>query len=531
MHTTMVPVQVKTMKIQAGIQVSRPRELTRQLQLWKRFGRLYLIVFVLVRNIDDKVPIILGRPMLATAHARIDVFSKKISLKFCEPRDLEELLLSNDDLGIFLNNNDLLLNLENHDKMFLSPPGSARLNNDSSEMFGNPNSNSSIIVDDFLEMDDVKCQYVTRNTGKGHKNEENMESYKDHGFVGDPFDYRVTLDFGSIAGGLDPVNLVIRLPIERGINIGTREANCIMSFIKKMKNLNEVRVKALRSDNETEFKNHKLEEFYGEKGISQNFSSPCPEQNGVAKRRNRTLIEAARTMCLVHIHNHRDHLGKFNEKVDDGFFLGYSPVDKAFRVFNIRRQEMEEIVNVTFNEDDEAISQSSTEGDAINFNENRSFLDDGFFEPMSENSVSFEEPLKLTGADDHPALNELDQSKSADNLDSTESQDNITNEPISGDQPSLILLPSTEDIQQSLVPQDKWSREKRIKLVNIIGKPLAGITTRSRVIDSKAVSAYECLYVNFLSRMEPKKLIEALEEEGWIIAMQEELNQFERNKV
>ncbi|GJY23574.1 retrovirus-related pol polyprotein from transposon TNT 1-94 [Tanacetum coccineum] len=101
---------------------------------------------------DDKVPIILGRPMLATAHARIDVFSKKISLK---PRDLEELLLSNDDLGIFLNNNDLLLNLENHDKMFLSPPGSARLNNDSSEMFGNPNSNSSIIVDDFLEMDDV----------------------------------------------------------------------------------------------------------------------------------------------------------------------------------------------------------------------------------------------------------------------------------------------------------------------------------------------------------------------------------------
>ncbi|GKD58223.1 hypothetical protein Tco_1295732 [Tanacetum coccineum] len=41
MHTTMVPVQVKTMKIQAGIQVSRPRELTRQLQLWKCFGRLY----------------------------------------------------------------------------------------------------------------------------------------------------------------------------------------------------------------------------------------------------------------------------------------------------------------------------------------------------------------------------------------------------------------------------------------------------------------------------------------------------------
>ncbi|GJS54024.1 hypothetical protein Tco_0627386 [Tanacetum coccineum] len=126
--------------------------------------------------------------MLATAHARIDVFGKKISLEvgteqiifdineresptvispvcvinnlsvsneFDESRDLEELLLSDDDLCIFSNNNDLLPNLENHDTMFLSPPGSARLNDDSSKMFCNPNSNSSISVDDFVEMDDV----------------------------------------------------------------------------------------------------------------------------------------------------------------------------------------------------------------------------------------------------------------------------------------------------------------------------------------------------------------------------------------
>ncbi|GKE81948.1 hypothetical protein Tco_1551948 [Tanacetum coccineum] len=76
-----------------------------------------------------------------------------------------------------------------------------------------------------------------------------------------------------------------------------------------------------------------------------------------------------------------------------------------------------------------------------------------------------------------------------------------------------------------------WSREKHIELVNIIGEPLAGITTRSRVRDSETASAYECLYVNFLSEMEPKKLIEALKEEGWIIVRQEELNQFEKNKV
>ncbi|GJV14352.1 hypothetical protein Tco_1359675, partial [Tanacetum coccineum] len=90
--------------------------------------------------------------------------------------------------------------------------------------------------------------------------------------------------------------------------------------------------------------------------------------------------------CLVHIYNHKDHLGKFAEKANDGFFLDYSPVAKAFRVFNIKRQEMEETVLVNFSEDDEAISQSNTEGDAINFNENRSFLDDEFLEPRSEDT-------------------------------------------------------------------------------------------------------------------------------------------------
>ncbi|GJR78517.1 hypothetical protein Tco_0149302 [Tanacetum coccineum] len=42
MHTTMFPVQVKTLKIQAGVQVSRPGELRRHIQLWKTLFVLYL---------------------------------------------------------------------------------------------------------------------------------------------------------------------------------------------------------------------------------------------------------------------------------------------------------------------------------------------------------------------------------------------------------------------------------------------------------------------------------------------------------
>ncbi|GJY60837.1 retrovirus-related pol polyprotein from transposon TNT 1-94 [Tanacetum coccineum] len=56
-------------------------------------------------------------------------------------------------------------------------------------------------------------------------------------------------------------------------------------------------VKQIRTDNGTEFRNHELECFCDEKGISQKISSPyTPEQNGIAERKIRTLIEAARTM-------------------------------------------------------------------------------------------------------------------------------------------------------------------------------------------------------------------------------------------
>ena len=56
-------------------------------------------------------------------------------------------------------------------------------------------------------------------------------------------------------------------------------------------------VRRVRSDNGTEFKNHQMEEFCNSKGIQQQFSAPYePQMNGVAERKNRTLIESTRTM-------------------------------------------------------------------------------------------------------------------------------------------------------------------------------------------------------------------------------------------
>ncbi|GJX67445.1 putative ribonuclease H-like domain-containing protein [Tanacetum coccineum] len=65
----------------------------------------------------------------------------------------------------------------------------------------------------------------------------------------------------------------------------------------EIENLVDKKVKIIRSDNGKEFKNKVMDDFCREKGIKREYSiAKTPQQNGVAERRNRTLIEAARTM-------------------------------------------------------------------------------------------------------------------------------------------------------------------------------------------------------------------------------------------
>ncbi|GJS81779.1 putative ribonuclease H-like domain-containing protein [Tanacetum coccineum] len=71
----------------------------------------------------------------------------------------------------------------------------------------------------------------------------------------------------------------------------------LKSFITRVENLIDQRVKVIRCDNGTEFKNKEMNQFYERKGIKRKFNvARTPQQNRVAKRKNRTLIEAARTM-------------------------------------------------------------------------------------------------------------------------------------------------------------------------------------------------------------------------------------------
>ncbi|GKA73448.1 retrovirus-related pol polyprotein from transposon TNT 1-94 [Tanacetum coccineum] len=125
----------------------------------------------------------------------------------------------------------------------------------------------------------------------------------------------------------------------------------------------------IRTDNGTEFKNQILKEYFDSVGISHQASFVrTPQQNGVVERRNRTLVEAARTMLIfsrapkpdisfLHVFgalcypkNDRENIWKLGAKGDIGFFIGYSTDSRAYIVYNRRTKKIMETMNVTFDE-------------------------------------------------------------------------------------------------------------------------------------------------------------------------------------
>ncbi|GJU35372.1 putative ribonuclease H-like domain-containing protein [Tanacetum coccineum] len=109
----------------------------------------------------------------------------------------------------------------------------------------------------------------------------------------------------------------------------------------------------IRCDNGTELKNREMNQFCEMKGILRKFSvARTPQQNGVAERRNKTLIEVARTMLVDSKLPTTFWAEAVNTAcyVDEGFFIGYSLNSKDFRVFNSRTRIVEENLHIRFSE-------------------------------------------------------------------------------------------------------------------------------------------------------------------------------------
>ncbi|GJV59627.1 putative ribonuclease H-like domain-containing protein [Tanacetum coccineum] len=317
-----------------------------------------------------------------------------------------------------------------------------------------------------------------------------------------------------------------------------------------------------RCDNRGEFKNREMDEFYTKKGIKREFSNArTPQQNGVAERRNRTLIEVTRTMlvdaklpvtfwaeavstacyvqnmvlvnkcqnktpyelfngrspaigflrpfgCHVMILNALDHLGKFDAKGDEGYFVGYSLSSKAFRVFNKRTKKVEENLHEDFLE-----KKPIEKGAGPNW----LFDIDSLTNSMIMHSEANDDPQKEQDGTD-------DVSKSSGNTTPTaSSKDSLA------DQVEPILSPTVESkvpIDSSLVPTygtnvlDSESPELPASLTVETTVPTVSIPIPT---GSKSIPP--------ITSKEPKKIVDALKDESWVEAMQEELLQFQIQNV
>ncbi|KAJ9552621.1 hypothetical protein OSB04_016666 [Centaurea solstitialis] len=435
-------------------------------------------------------------------------------------------------------------------------------------------------------------------------------------------------------------------------------ADRIIAFIKRIQVLLGRQVKKLRSDNGTEFRNAKLQTFLEDVGISHNFSAVrTPQQNGVVERKNRTLVEAARSMmahsgvpqsfwaeavstacytqnrtlivkrtgktayemveqrkpnidyfrvfgCKCYVLNDRDDLGKFEPKSDESIFIGYSHNSKAYRVFNKRTRTILESSNVDF-------SETETYSVASSSNVNTAFPELFTAPPSTDSSTNFSaldfldlvdyDPPTLTGPIVVPAhagststfvssdafVTEPSSSTSTNSvtpestaLSSPEISSSASPEPVQVQTSQPVLAPIPEEAplpspssaqrtyaqvvreprleaspqnnlaagsssriqQEVLAVHDendatnnqqayvthphtrKWTKDHPPS--QIIGSPSQPVTTRSAKQTENLI-----LFGGFLSEFEPSDVWQALTDPDWVIAMQDELAEFERNKV
>ncbi|KAF7112502.1 hypothetical protein RHSIM_RhsimUnG0222700 [Rhododendron simsii] len=197
-------------------------------------------------------------------------------------------------------------------------------------------------------------------------------------------------------------------------------------------------------------------------------------------------------------------LGKFDARSDEGIFVGYSTSSKAYRIFNKRTLVVEESVHVAFDETDHVPSKYFPRIDSI---------DDEMPREISvRNEIRVENAPNSISAD-------------AENADGVSS---VAAEPANGGSSTaaeqtdelIPIAPQHRDV--NTIPRE-WRYARDQFKEQIIGDPSQGMMTRSSLRNV-------CNNLAFLSQVEPKSFVEAEKDESWILAMQEELNQFERNQ-
>ncbi|KAJ9564937.1 hypothetical protein OSB04_000903 [Centaurea solstitialis] len=312
----------------------------------------------------------------------------------------------------------------------------------------------------------------------------------------------------------------------------------IILFIKRIEVRTGLPVRSIRSDNGTEFKNYTLDAFLNDKGISQQFSAVrSPQQNGVVERKNRTLCEAARSMlCEANLPTYfwaeavntacytqnRSLITKRLGQTPYELFKGKKNKIGFFHVFGLIPKVMRESSwDILSPPKPTECTTSKTSPLSSNSEELNDWVD-SYLGP--DPSPPFVNPSSFSPQSNEPSSSSNPNETQA--IVPFQPSDNSQTH-LYTDTPSLnpnrsSPLPHLHNHPHPLPPAIKWTRDHPID--QIIGDQQAGVRTRRG-------TGNICLYVNFLSITEPKSINEALSNPSWVLAMQEELEQFIRNKV
>jgi hypothetical protein len=356
----------------------------------------------------------------------------------------------------------------------------------------------------------------------------------------------------------------------------------LKGFLRRAQNEFGLRIKKIRSDNGTEFKNSQIEDFLEEEGIKHEFSSPyTPQQNGVVERKNRTLLDMARTMldeyktpdrfraeaintaCYsmnrLYLHRilkktsyelltgkkpnvsyfrvfgskcfilvKRGRKTKFAPKAVEGFLLGYDSNTRAYRVFSKSTRLVEVSCDIVFDE------TNGSQVEQVDLDE----LDDEEAPCVALRNMSIGDVCPKESEEPPQAQDQLSSSMQAspptqgeDQAEDNEDEDQEEEPPQEedNDQGGDEVDQNKEDdqeIQGQRPPHPRVHQAiQRDHPVNsILGDIHKGVTTRSRV-------THFCEHYTFVSSIEPYRVEDALRDSDWVLAMQEELNNFLRNEV
>ncbi|GJY69867.1 ribonuclease H-like domain-containing protein [Tanacetum coccineum] len=325
------------------------------------------------------------------------------------------------------------------------------------------------------------------------------------------------------------------------------------------------------------------------KRIKREFSvARTSQQNGVAERKNRTLIEAAKTMLAdsklpttfwakaVNTAYYVQNKVMFDGKADEGFFVGYFVNSKAFRVFNSRTKIVEETLHIIFLENKPNVARSRPEwifdidtltksmnyklivvGNQSNRKAGTKACDDAgkarvakipgkdyILLPLWPQDLQFSSSLKDspdTGF--KPSWEE--EKKDAEDSENKDSEVPSTEEPrgnqdkdaninrtnnINTISPTInVASIKDNDVDENIVYgcADDPNKPNLEEIVYSYDDEDVGAEADMNNLDTHIYSNYQNLQG---SSIEPKKVIQALTNPSWIEAMQDELLQFKLQK-